>query len=294
LKNIRLVPLSSNADGVDAKAGLANKLNKNADDILGGVLAVNTVSVPVGLRIGNITWNASGVRTGGYGVALTPQGLIGSNTQGVVTFAISAATGNASFGGELTAAYGSFGAVTIAAGGSISSGQSAYNVGTGFWLQGGATPKFSLKTANGASFLCDPGGNVLTFTGATIDGTLGATVVLNAAAGATANNTLNNPPVISGLYDVTFNNAANNVYVNYVTFTASKTGGTGTPTYSWVLSTYFGTMELSATTGATVTVRGKANNLHCIGMVTCTVSCGGITSTMSCEVSVGHGSGVAP
>lgn len=130
--------------------------------------------------------------------------------------------------------------------------------------------------------------------GTLVAGVSADTVATGAASGATALATVNNPPVISGLYDVTFNGATNNVYVNYVTFTASKTGGSGTPTYAWVLSTYFGIMELSSATGATVTVRGKANNLYCIGQVTCTVTTNGATSTMSCEVSVGHGSGTAP
>lgn len=60
-----------------------------------------------GFRVGNLTWDASGNRTDGAGVAMTPGGLVGHNGT-KVTFSISSATGEASFGGALSAAAGSF------------------------------------------------------------------------------------------------------------------------------------------------------------------------------------------
>lgn len=128
-----------------ANSALSDKLNKNADDILGGVLAVNTVSVPVGLRIGSLAWNAAGVRTSGFGLGLTPQGVIAYSAAGTLTFFISATNGDAYFAGQLASAYGSFGTVTIASGGSLAIGQTAYHTGTGLWFGfAGGVPKFSM------------------------------------------------------------------------------------------------------------------------------------------------------
>jgi len=60
-----------------------------------------------GFRVGSLTWDSSGTRTGGVGVAMTPGGLVGHNGT-KVTLNISSATGEASFGGTLSAAAGSF------------------------------------------------------------------------------------------------------------------------------------------------------------------------------------------
>ena len=70
-----------------------------------------------GIRISNsdaagelLTWNTStGAITGGKGVALTPNGLVGYNGT-KTTFAIDAATGDATFGGTLSVASGTTGA----------------------------------------------------------------------------------------------------------------------------------------------------------------------------------------
>ena len=56
-----------------ANAALVNKLNKNAADTLSAVLSVQAATV-AGLRVGDLEWNASGVRTLGKGVAMTPAG----------------------------------------------------------------------------------------------------------------------------------------------------------------------------------------------------------------------------
>jgi hypothetical protein len=153
-----------------ANAALDNKLNKNADDILGGVLSINAVTAPAGFRAGNLTWNASGARTGGYGIAMTPQGLIGYNSAGTLTFFINANTGDPYFAGQLAAAYGSFGAVTIASGGSISSGQTAFNTGNGFHLSyAGGYARLSLGNSAGAYLTYDGSTGLLRLSGQTYD-----------------------------------------------------------------------------------------------------------------------------
>ncbi len=271
-----------------ANAALVNKLNKNADDILGGVLSINAVTAPAGFRAGSLTWNSSGARTAGNGVAMTPQGLLAYNSSGVLTFFVNATNGDAYYAGQLAAAYGSFGAVTIAAGGSLSSGQTAYNVGTGFWLQGGSTPKFSLKTASGASFLCDPANNILQFNGGLLDGTSVATVVAQAAAGNTASTTLASPPVLAAMGDVDVDGIVNGSGKLYASLLASTTGGTAPYTYAWSIS---GGGYLTAYTGAAPELRGNGFNSTNTGRVDCiSTDATGRTSTTSFAFTATHGS----
>jgi hypothetical protein len=77
-----------------------------------------------------------------------------SAATGTFSGALSAATGT--FAGALSAATGTFGAVTLAASGSISSGQTAFNTGTGFWLGiASGVPKFSLGNPSGEHLTWD-------------------------------------------------------------------------------------------------------------------------------------------
>lgn len=85
-----------------AVAGLANKLNSNAQNVLAGA---------GGLSVGTLTWNSSGARTGGYGIGFSAGGFAAFNTSGVATFAIDASNGNAFFGGDITA--GTVGGSTV-------------------------------------------------------------------------------------------------------------------------------------------------------------------------------------
>jgi hypothetical protein len=78
----------------DATTGLAQRMRSNAATVLSG---------GAGIAVGSLTWNSSGVRTGGYGLGLTSAGLVGYNSSAALTFAIDASTGAASFGGTLTA-----------------------------------------------------------------------------------------------------------------------------------------------------------------------------------------------
>jgi hypothetical protein len=86
----------------DATSGLAKRLLASGD-VLRGIYTMDTVSAPSGFKTGTITWNTSGAYTGGYGVAFTPKGILGYNTSNNPTFVIDATTGDATFGGTLTA-----------------------------------------------------------------------------------------------------------------------------------------------------------------------------------------------
>jgi hypothetical protein len=83
-----------------ANAALAVKLNKGGD-VLGGIISVDTVNAPAGFRAGNLTWNAAGDYTGGYGTAMTPKGLIGYDIYGRRTFMINGQNGNVQLYGDL-------------------------------------------------------------------------------------------------------------------------------------------------------------------------------------------------
>jgi len=87
-------------------------------------------------KAGNPTWDENtGLITGGSGVLINAAGILGANA-GVATFTLDAATGNATFAGTLAAATGTIGAITLASGGNIKAGKTAYTDDTnaGFWL----------------------------------------------------------------------------------------------------------------------------------------------------------------
>lgn len=84
-----------------ALSGLTAKLNKTASDILTGAITVNNAG---GFCAGTLTWDSNGNRTGGYGVAMTKAGLVGFDSAGNATFAISAGTGAATFAGDVNTA----------------------------------------------------------------------------------------------------------------------------------------------------------------------------------------------
>ena len=84
-----------------ALSGLATKLNSNAQNVLAGA---------GGLAVGTLTWNSSGVRTGGYGVGFSANGLAAYNSAGTATFSLNASNGNATFAGTLEVASASSGA----------------------------------------------------------------------------------------------------------------------------------------------------------------------------------------
>lgn len=127
-------------------ATLTDKVSKTAGGILSGPVSLTTGGSVIS---GTLTVDAAGNRTGGSGTAQTPKGWAAYNSSGVATIVVDAVTGAILLGGDCT----------------ISLGQSAYDAGTGMWLQGGSTPKFSMKAANGRFFRCDPANNILQYGG---------------------------------------------------------------------------------------------------------------------------------
>jgi hypothetical protein len=83
-----------------ATLAVAGKLNKSTADTLSAVISVSTTTV-AGLRVGNLVWDSTGVRQSGYGVAITPGGVVGYKADGTNTFSISASNGDAYFAGTL-------------------------------------------------------------------------------------------------------------------------------------------------------------------------------------------------
>lgn len=127
-------------------SAIADKLSKSAASVLGAAI---TVSTSGGIVVGDLTFDAyTGLRNGGKGLAITPYGIVAHNGIKYV-FAVSAVTGDAQFAGQLDAAFGSFGAVSIAAGGSLSIGSTGYGVGAGLWFgYHNGVPKFRAGDAN--------------------------------------------------------------------------------------------------------------------------------------------------
>lgn len=87
-----------------AAAALAHAIQDNAATILTGTI---TPQDSGGIKVGSLTWNSTnGELTGGSGIAITEYGIVGAKA-GVAKFTIDA-SGNATFGGSLSAATGTF------------------------------------------------------------------------------------------------------------------------------------------------------------------------------------------
>lgn len=109
-------------------AAIAGMLKSDTSYVLTGVI---TPSASGAMRVGTITWNpATGAITGGTGVAVTSQGIVGA-LAGVETFALTAA-GNARFKGDISGATGTFSGTVSASnitGGTVSAAVSIQTTG---------------------------------------------------------------------------------------------------------------------------------------------------------------------
>ncbi|MDE2468731.1 MAG: hypothetical protein KGL35_08310, partial [Bradyrhizobium sp.] len=186
--------------------------------VLGGTQNVTSTG---GIVAGDVTWNSSGTVTGGSGVALTAKGLTGVKA-GSSTFSIDN-LGNAFFSGTVTVLGGTLtGSLVVSTSGSISSGQTAYNTGVGYWLEyNSGTPRVSIGNPSG-NYLNWDGSNLLlnspalqlTASTATFSGALSAASgtfagSLSAATGTFSGNVSTSGSVFAyGSYSGGYGNAA--------------------------------------------------------------------------------------
>lgn len=121
---------TANAAIPGINSALSARLQKAGDSITGRISLSVSDALFAGTNLDN-------------GVYLGSGGLVGRKA-GATTFAVTTA-GDATFAGQLAAATGTLGALTIASGGHIRQGQTAYATGTGFWLgDDGGAPKISV------------------------------------------------------------------------------------------------------------------------------------------------------
>jgi hypothetical protein len=114
----------ANATINDATTGLAARLRNNAANVLSG---------GAGIAVGSLTWNTSGVRTGGYGLGITSYGIACYNSSGVATISVNATTGAIAVLADISGSTGTFGDVII--GTKLYSGMTAWSVGSGIWME---------------------------------------------------------------------------------------------------------------------------------------------------------------
>jgi hypothetical protein len=240
----------------DATTGLAQRLRSNAANVLSG---------GAGIAVGSLTWNASGARTGGYGVGLTSSGLVGYLSDGTLFFSLS--PGGLAIKGDISGSTGTFGDVSI--GTKMYSGQTAYDVGAGFWMSGGGTPQMSIGVAGGPALLWN--GSNLIIRKATFD-----------AFSAS---------VSGGLLT-----AVANGFQGYGNLTATASGGSAPYQYTWSV-TYSSasgiavSYTVSAGAGTSVTsFGGSASNMQIQATITLTVTdSNGRTATVLRQHNVTHG-----
>ena len=93
------VALSTISSNASSGKSISDALLVSGTSILKGVLVPTDAGA---IKTGTITWNATtGALTGGTGIAVTEWGIIGAN-DGTATFTLEAATGAATFRGDIT------------------------------------------------------------------------------------------------------------------------------------------------------------------------------------------------
>lgn len=224
---------------------------------------------------GNITLSGAG---GGTVTAITPNNKISSGN--VSTYMNSAAIGlayiNTATIANLAALSAEMGNVTISTTGSIKSGQSAYNVGSGWWLGIDAgIPKFSIG---------DPTGAYMRWNGSTLEiknATITTPVIVPFTAAA--------PDIIAVL-----SNTTPTTPLDYGGTLVQVIGGTAPFTYSWTFVSYapypFYIQMVTPSTDPDIYFKGHGINIVVEGQAVCTVTdaTGRVTSAMV-NISATHG-----
>ena len=255
----------------DTAGLLAAKMNKG-NDVLGGILSVDTVNAPAGFRAGNITWNTAGDYTGGYGTAMTPKGLIGYNTSGRRTFMVNGQTGDVQLYGDLMG--GAYSTADWPAAGGI-----GYFLGhAGLFLGNPSIGKYVRIGSDGNMFM--PGFS-------------------HDAGQLTLTNTVIVTPRIRTDFFITVPNLYLNSQVNTNSYqqhalSATLNNGTGPYRYNWSFQVEEGDIAMGADPGNTNgIVRARGTNRVCSGFLTCTVTdANGATHSDSGYIQIQFGSGV--
>lgn len=115
--------------------------------------------------------------------------------------------------------------LTIAAGGAMSFGQTAYDTGNGGWIQGGSTPKWSMRSSNGKYLRIDVSAGVFEFNGVSVTGgtVSGSTVTGSTIDGSSTS--LSNGYAIAQPSDISASIAATGSTTTIATVTLSQSGG---------------------------------------------------------------------
>lgn len=246
----------------DPATGIAAKLSKAGSDEINGTIALKSqYALQVGTANDGIFYGVTGIygRKGGF-----------------TTFSIGA-DGTATYAGALIAAYGSFGAVSIAAGGSFGLQATGYNSDAGVWFGFvGGQPKLSIVASNGAKLLFDP-------TAPT------PLQIVNA--------TISNPTMDA--FTATLSGNASGSFANgsagYGTLTANPSGGKLPYSFRWGLTEISktgaaGDMKINSTTSQSASFSGSGTNATLDYAVTCIVTdANGRTVTLGTEIIANHG-----
>jgi hypothetical protein len=280
---------SNAAAGAAASTALSNKLNKSAADILSGQITVSTGGA---VQVGTAAW--TGTSATGTGIVISPKGIAGVNA-GKVGFSITS-SGDAAFGGQLTAASGTFSTLNVNAGGYISTpNYTSYNWptdgSTGFWLGpeglllgNGRGQQWFLVNAKGE--IDAPGFSLklgqLTLTNPII-------VTPNISGGSVSGTTTLPKPTTTGTSPIN-SSGANGSRSWSISVTPS--GGSGAYTYSWSLggATDPGYKLTGSTTSQSVNVSAGGSNTQIIAQPQCVVTdSNGLSTLFTTSISATFG-----
>lgn len=223
---------------------IQNKLTKNGSDILSGQISLQS---QYAINVGTIN----------DGLYMGSTGLVGRKA-GVTTFVLDNA-GNATFGGQLQAAYGTLGSLTVSSGGHIKSGAySSYawppaGAGGGFFLSAGGILFGSVY--DGKYFQIESGGNVYAPGFSIINGVLTLT-------GATVNSPVINTPIIPPITGGSLsqiNASGGGSTIQMGSRTAVGAGGTAPYRYNWRLDGDDAISIVGSDSTATVTLRATGS-----------------------------------
>jgi hypothetical protein len=219
------------ADAADAVAGLSTKLNSNARNVLAG---------SGGLAVGTLNWNSSGVRTSGYGIGLTANGLVAYNSDEEATFVLNGSTGAASFAGTLTV---------------------------------GSTPALSSTTMTGSGAKINPSGTFALGNSTTNINYNGTQLTLNGDVVATGNIKLNAvtiPVTVTGAVDQVFTSS---------TSVSIKTALTSFPEDT-TISAFFTALKIDAGAGDIEVILNVLNSSNTLVDTFAGASTGRLIQTM--------------